>query len=206
MARYTGPVCRQCRAAGQKLFLKGDRCNTAKCAVSRRSYRAGQHGQSRQKVSEYGLRLHEKQKLRRTYGMLEKQFHSYFEKAAHSKGVTGEELLKLLERRLDNVVYRMGFAASRPQARQFVCHGHIQVDGKRVDIPSYLVKPGQMVKIAERSAEFVKNHVLNSQRANAPEWLSADAANLGGQVLSLPHRGQIDAAVREALVVEYYSR
>lgn len=206
MARYTGPVCRLCRAAGQKLFLKGDRCNTPKCAVTRRTYRAGQHGQSRQKVSEYGLRLHEKQKLRRSYGLLERQFHQYFEVAHKAKGVTGEQLLQLLERRLDNVVYRLGVAASRAQARQFVSHGHILVDGKRVNIPSYLLKVGQSIGVTEKGRDFVRNHVLTGQRPSPPDWLSGDLDKLSGQMLSLPQRSQIDAQVREALVVEYYSR
>jgi len=195
-----------CRGAGQKLFLKGERCNTAKCAISRRSYRAGQHGQSRQKVSEYGLRLHEKQKVRRTYGLLEKQFRGYYAKALHLKGVTGDQMLQMLERRLDNVVYRLGMAASRSQARQFVSHGHIQVDGKRVNIPSYLLRSGQNVKVADKSVDFIKNHILGGQRANPPEWLSADLDKLTGQVLSLPQRSQIDAQFKEALVIEFYAR
>ncbi|MCE5235325.1 MAG: 30S ribosomal protein S4 [Clostridiaceae bacterium] len=209
MARYTDSVCRQCRREGTKLFLKGDRCYSAKCAVTKRHTPPGQHGQARaKKMSEYGIQLREKQKCRRAYGVLESQFRKYYTMATNMRGVTGENMLGLLERRLDNVIYRLGFANSRPQARQLVNHGHFRVDGKKVDIPSYLVKPAQIVTVRERSRdmEFLKE--LREQGANKPipKWLDLDAANLTGKVVSMPQRDDIDLTIEEHLIVEFYSR
>lgn len=191
-----------------KLYLKGERCYTDKCAIARRSYPPGQHGQERRKISEYALRLREKQKARRIYGVLERQFRSYFERAERQKGVTGENLLRLLERRLDNVVYRLGFAASRAEARQLVRHGHFQVNGRKVNIPSYLVRPGDEIEVRERSKESAKFKEIADQAAHRtpPAWLEADAANLKGRVLALPTRDQIDVPVQEHLIVELYSK
>ncbi|MFU0799765.1 MAG: 30S ribosomal protein S4 [Xylanivirga thermophila] len=208
MARYTGSVCRLCRREGTKLYLKGDRCYSDKCAISKRPSAPGQHGQSRRKASEYALQLREKQKARRIYGVMEQQFRNYFEIAERMKGVTGENLLQLLERRLDNVVYRLGFASSRAQARQFVLHGHITVDGKRVNIPSYLVDPGQVVAVAEKSAssmDFFKD--LKEQGAQTvPAWLQVDYEKLEATVASLPAREDIDVPIEEHLIVELYSK
>lgn len=206
MARYTEPVCRLCRAEGTKLFLKGERCNTGKCAVVRRAYRPGQHGQNRQKVSEYGVRLKEKQKMRRIYGVLEKQFHKYYENASRSKGVTGEAMLQQLELRLDNLVYRLGFAPSRAMARQVVRHGHVLVNGKRVDIPSAQIKAGATISIVEGSKDFVKNVREAMGPVIVPAWLNADHDNLTGTVLSVPNRSEIDTSVHENLVIEFYAR
>ena len=206
MARYTGPVCRMCRAEGVKLFLKGAKCNTSKCAIVRRSYRPGQHGQARHKVSEYGLRLREKQKARRFYGVLEKQFASYYELADRKAGVTGERLLQLLETRLDNVVHRLGFAPSRPAARQMVKHGHFLVNGRRVDIPSYRLRPGDVISVKEKSGDFVKLQLAATPTSKVPTWLTVDVAALTGTVNALPTREEIDAPIREQLIVEYYSR
>lgn len=206
MARYTDSVCRLCRAEGTKLFLKGERCNTGKCAIVRRSYRPGQHGQGRQKLSEYALRLREKQKLRRIYGVIETQFRRYYEVASSKKGVTGERMLQLLETRLDNVVYRLGFATSRAQARQVVRHGHVLVDGKRVDIPSAQVKPGNVISVREKTAEAVRNLQNLSGPVLVPSWLSVNQDALSGQVLSLPRREEIDTSIQENLVIEFYAR
>lgn len=208
MARYTGPVCRLCRRAGEKLFLKGDKCYTDKCPVERRTYPPGQHGQTRRKTSDYGVHLQEKQKLRRIYGVLERQFERYYEMAAKTKGVTGDTLLQILERRLDNVVYRLGFGASRPQARQLVMHGHVAVNGRKVDIPSYLVKPGDVISIRERSREMdlIKANLEAAQQRGVPGWLSLSPETYSGEVLDLPRRDQIDVDVQEHLVVEFYSR
>lgn len=209
MARYTDSVCRQCRREGEKLFLKGDRCYSAKCAVVKRHTPPGQHGQARQrKQSEYGIQLREKQKCRRAYGVLESQFGKYYEMASNMRGATGENLLSLCERRLDNVVYRLGFADSRPMARQMVCHGHILVNGKKVDIPSYLVKAGQTLTIRERSRDMEHLKELREQGADKPipKWLELDAANLTGRVAALPQRDDIDLTIEEHLIVEYYSR
>jgi small subunit ribosomal protein S4 len=208
LARYIGPVCRLCRVEGTKLFLKGERCNTNKCSVERRRYRPGQHGQARQKVSEYGIRLKEKQKLRRIYGLLEDQFRGYYEKAAVSKGVTGETLLQLLETRLDNVVYRLGFATSRAQARKFVTHGHVTVNGKRVDIASFHVKAGQVIAVKESSQKFVKAALEGFNGNVTPNWVATDLDKLSGQVLTVPVKEEIDTSglVKENLVVEFYSK
>ncbi len=209
MARYTDSVCRQCRREGTKLFLKGDRCYSAKCAVTKRHTPPGQHGQARaRKMSEYGIQLREKQKCRRAYGVLESQFRKYYTMATNMRGVTGENMLGLLERRLDNVIYRLGFADSRPQARQLVTHGHFRVDGKKVDIPSYLVKPGQTVTVRDRSRDLDHLKELREQGAAKPipKWLDLDAANLTGKVVTMPQRDDIDLTIEEHLIVEFYSR
>lgn len=206
MARYIGPVCRICRGEGRKLFLKGERCNTGKCSVVRRSYKAGQHGQKRQKLSEYGIRLKEKQKLRKIYGILEKQFRRYYEMASRKKGVTGEKLLQLLETRLDNVVYKIGFASSRSQARQIVKHGHIKVNNRRVDIPSFLLKTGDKVQVSEKSQEFIRRLMENISFTSVPSWVSIDKNELSCQILDLPKREEIGLDVQENLVIEFYSR
>lgn len=208
MARYTGPVCRLCRREGAKLFLKGDRCYTGKCAIDRRSYAPGQHGQGRKKVSEYGIQLREKQKARRIYGILEKQFRDYFEKADRQQGITGENLLRILERRLDNVVYRLGFASSRNEARQFVRHGHFTLNGKKANIPSIQVRLGDVIKLKDESKDSpqIKGHVENLSKKIVPAWLEQDVTNLSGKMIAQPTREQIDAPVQEHLIVELYSR
>ncbi len=210
MARYIEAVCRQCRREGAKLYLKGDRCYSDKCAFSKRGYAPGQHGQgqARKKVSEYGIQLREKQKTRRIYGLLERQFRNYFEKAERQKGITGENLLVLLERRLDNVVFRFGFASSRTQARQLVRHGHFAVNGRRVDIPSFLVKAGDVVTVAEASkdAPVMKEMAEGLATKTVPAWLELNAAGLSGKVLRYPTREEIDVPVQEHFIVELYSR
>ncbi|MEZ4408630.1 MAG: 30S ribosomal protein S4 [Polyangiales bacterium] len=208
MARYIGPVCKLCRREGMKLFLKGDRCMTDKCAYERRPYPPGQHGQARIKFSEYGLRLREKQKLRRIYGVLERQFRGYFAEADRLKGVTGENLLALLERRLDNVVYRLGFAATRSEARQLVLHHHVTVNGKRVNVPSFLVKVGDKVAIREKSREIarVKDSVQGSERRAPLTWLELDKESFTGTVKTLPVREEVGLEIKEQLIVEFYSR
>jgi small subunit ribosomal protein S4 len=207
MARYTGSVCRLCRREGVKLYLKGQRCYTEKCAIDRRSYAPGQHGQARKKVSEYGIQLREKQKARRVYGVLEKQFRSYYEEAARRSGITGETLLQILESRLDNVVFRLGFAASRPEARQIVKHGHILVNGKRVDIPSYLTNPGDVISFAEKSLESprVKELVEAAESKAVLAWLEKESAT-SARVVRVPNRDEIDVPVAEQMIVELYSR
>ncbi len=206
MARDLGAKCRVCRREGMKLFLKGERCLTEKCAIERRSYPPGEHGRGRIKQSEYLLQLREKQKARRYYGLLEKQFRNYYEKASKQQGITGEVLLRMLETRLDNVVYRLGFAASRSQARQLVRHGHFQVNGRRVNIPSFQVRPDQIVSIkAGSSAEQVIRDATDLTASVAP-WLQADHDNLTGKVLRFPERGEIDTPVQEQLIVELYSK
>ena len=208
MARYTDSVCRLCRREGTKLFLKGDRCYGAKCAVTRRATPPGEHGQERaRKMSEYGMQLREKQKVRRTYGMLEKQFRRTFDKAENMKGVTGDNLLSLLERRLDNVVYRLGFGNSRAQARQFILHGHISVNGKKVDVASYLVNVGDVIAIRERSYDVEQFKAMREGTGRiVPKWLTIDAANLSGTVAALPKKEDIDMSIEEHLIVELYSR
>ncbi len=208
MARYTGPVCRLCRREGMKLFLKGDRCYTAKCALSKRSYAPGQHGQGRKKMSEYGLQLREKQKVRRYYGVLESQFAKYFEMANKKAGVTGENLLQILESRLDNVIYRLGFALSRPEARQLVSHGHFTVNGRKVNIPSYLVKPGEVIAVAEKSKSLpkIKTVLENTEGKVVPKWLELDANTKSAKVVALADREDIDLQVQETLIVELYSK
>lgn len=208
MARYTGAVCRLCRREGTKLYLKGDRCYTDKCAIARRSYAPGQHGQSRKKVSNYGLQLREKQKVRRIYGILEKQFRLYFEKAERMKGVTGENLLRLLELRLDNVAYRMGFGNSRTEARQLVRHGHFTVNGQKVNIPSYQVTVNDLiaVKANSKSSDKFKDLAEAAASKNPPQWLSVNAEMMEARVISLPAREDIDMPIEEHLIVELYSK
>ena len=207
MARYTEAVCRLCRREGMKLYLKGDRCYTDKCAINKRNMAPGQHGTSRKKLSNYGVQLREKQKVKRHYGVLETQFGNYYEMADHQKGITGENLLRILETRLDNVVYRLGFAASRAQARQLVVHGHFLVNGKKVDIPSYLVSVGDEIAASERSIGLPKFKAqVEEAKGNAPEWLSADLEKLQGKVVSMPNREDIDLPISENLIVELYSK
>ncbi len=208
MARYTGAVCRLCRREGQKLFLKGERCTSSKCAIARREYAPGQHGQGRKKVSEYGLQLRAKQKARRYYGVLEGQFSRYFEMAERKQGMAGENLLRILESRLDNVVYRLGFASSRPEARQLVRHGHYTVNGKKVNIPSYLLKAGDTVSIAQgsRSSEKIKAVLESNGARPVPMWLDLDRNTLEAKVVQLPNREDIDFDVEEHLIVELYSK
>ena len=208
MARYTDAVCRICRREGDKLFLKGDRCYTDKCAIARRGYAPGQHGQGRKKASEYASQLREKQKAKKYYGLLEKQFHHYFELAEKMPGMPDENLLKLLETRLDNVVYRAGFAMSRPEARQLVSHAHFTVNGKKVNIPSYLVKAGDVIAIRESSMDSDKVKGVLEANASRPalNWLSVDRAKAQATVVSIPERSDIDLQVAEHLIVELYSK
>lgn len=210
MARYIEAVCRQCRREGAKLYLKGDRCYSDKCAFSRRGYAPGQHGQqqARKKVSEYGTQLREKQKARKIYGILERQFRNYFSKAERQKGITGENLLIMLERRLDNVVYRLGFADSRTQARQLVRHGHFLVGGRQVDVPSFLVKAGSVVAVKEGSKEspIFKEIAEALSHKTVPAWLEMSANDFTGKVVRYPTREEIDVPVQEHFIVELYSR
>jgi small subunit ribosomal protein S4 len=208
MARYTESVCRLCRREGAKLYLKGSRCYTKKCAFERRPSPPGQHGVRRRKVGDYGLQLREKQKVRRVYGVLERQFRGYFDEAEQRPGVTGESLLRSLETRLDNVVYRLGFASSRAQARQLVSHGHFAVNGVPTNIPSFRLKPGDRIEVREgkRNREPFKLAKETLRNHQAPEWLSIDAAKLAGTVAELPRRDQMPLDLNEQLVVEYYSR
>lgn len=210
MARYRGPVCRLCRREGMKLFLKGERCHSEKCAIERRNFVPGQHGKDRKaKLVGYGLQLREKQKVRRIYGVLERQFRNTFEKAAGMKGITGENLLGSLERRLDSVLYRMGLATSRAQARQVVRHGHIQVNGKKVDIPSFAVKPGEEISVRESSKN--NSAILAARDATAhapsPSWMDVDRENLKGRINSIPRRDELtQIPINEQLIVELYSK
>ena len=210
MARYTESQCRLCRREGEKLYLKGDRCYGEKCSFAKRSYAPGQHGAAaaRKKRSEYGLQLREKEKVRRIYGVLEKQFRLYYKAAVRQGGVTGENLLVLLESRLDNVVYRLGFAKSRAEARQQVRHGHITVNGRRVDIPSFRVRTGDLVAVAPKAKDMlvIKSALISNERAQVPAWLEVDIEKLQGSVLALPQRDQIDLDIREQLIVELYSK
>jgi len=211
MARYTGPACKLCRREGEKLLLKGERCFTPKCAMERRAYAPGMHGrqaQFRRKESDYSLQLREKQKARRIYGVLERQFRRYFKEAERRKGLTGVNLLVILESRLDNVVYRLGFADSRVQARQLVRHGHFDVNGRKTNIPSFLVKGGNVIAVRERSKNLAYFRDLSTvmEHRVVPEWLSLDIAKMEGRVLSFPAREDIDASLNEQLIVEYYSR
>lgn len=208
MSRYTGPVCRLCRAEGAKLFLKGDRCYTEKCGLTKRNSKPGQHGTRRGKMSEYGLRLREKQKLRRFYGLNETQFGAVYVKATKMPGQTGHNFLQLLECRLDNIVYRLGFGVSRSQARQLVCHGHFTVNGRKLDIPSAVLRPGDVVAVAEGSKDVVllKENSEASAARSIPAWLDFSAAAMTGTVLSIPMREQIEVPVNEQLVVEFYAR
>jgi small subunit ribosomal protein S4 len=208
MARYTEAVCRLCRREGEKLYLKGDRCYTNKCSVGKRAFAPGQHGQERKKVSEYGIQLREKQKLRRIYGVLERQFSGYFSSAERKKGITGQNLLQILETRLDNVVYRLGMGSSRKEARQLVRHGHFLVNNKKVNIPSYLLKPGDEITIKESSLSSpkIKENLEDAAGRAIPEWLEGNPTSHSGKVKTLPTREQIDIPVQEHLIVELYSR
>lgn len=208
MARYTGPVCRLCRREGKKLYLKGDRCVSGKCALDRRSTAPGQHGAATKKLKEYGKQTREKQSTRRYYGVLEKQFVNYYEEANRQQGMTGENLLKLLERRLDNVVYRMGMASSRKEARQLVLHGHFTVNGKKVDIPSVLVRAGDEIAVTERFKKSAKCKALGEALESkiSPKWLEVDKANFVAKVVALPEREDIDYPFEEQLIVELYSK
>ncbi len=208
MARYTDAVCRQCRREGQKLFLKGDRCYSDKCGVVRRAYPPGQHGQGRKKVSEYGTQLREKQKARRYYGVLESQFEKYFDMAARATGVTGDNLLRLLESRFDNTIYRLGFAMSRPEARQLVSHGHFQVNGRNVNIPSFQVKVGDEITLKARSRNIdkIKTTLENNASRVPPGWLDFDRDNVTARVVRLPLREDIDLPLEEHFIVELYSK
>ena len=209
MARYTGPVCRLCRREGMKLFLKGEKCLTSKCPVERRAFPPGQHGKDRRpKIVGYGLQLREKQKARRIYGVLEAQFRNYFERAARKPGVTGELLLRQLEMRLDNVVYRLGFATSRPQARQLVLHGHIQVGGRKVNVPSYQVRAGEQVGVREASRKLAPVQHAKEMAAHQglPTWLEVDREQFQGRIISLPGREDAGIPVQEQMIVELYSK
>ncbi|MBU3160210.1 30S ribosomal protein S4 [Clostridium frigoris] len=206
MARYTGATCRLCRREGMKLNLKGDRCFTDKCAFARRGYAPGQHGQSKKKMSNYGLQLREKQKAKRIYGILESQFRRYYEKADKLRGITGENLLKLLEVRLDNVVYKLGYGNSRQEARQLVTHGHFLVNGKKVDIPSYSLTVNEVVSACEKSRATEKFKVFLENPKTLPNWLEANLEKFEGKVLAIPTREDIDVPVNETLIVELYSK
>ncbi len=208
MARYTGPVCRLCRREGLKLFLKGNRCYTEKCAIDRRAYAPGQHGQGRKKLSEHGLQLREKQKARRYYGVLESQFEKYFEMAFKKKGVTGENLLQILESRLDNVIYRLGWGSSRAESRQLVRHGHFAIDGKKINIPSYLVKEGEVITIREKSRNLpkIKSVLEEGEGKVIPQWLDLNKDTLEVRVVGLATREDIDIPMEEHLIVELYSK
>ena len=208
MARYTGPACKLCRREGTKLFLKGDRCLSGKCAIDRRNTAPGQHGAATKKLREYGMQLREKEKTKRYYGVLERQFVNYFEEADRTKGMTGENLICLLERRLDNVVYRMGMAASRKEARQLVLHGHFTLNGKNVNIPSLIVKAGDVISVKEASRASVKIKALAEELAtkSAPKWLDVDKNGLSVKVVTLPARDDVDFEFNEQLIVELYSK
>ena len=209
MARYIGPVCRLCRREGMKLFLKGERCYTEKCAIEKRNMPPGQHGRARKaKMVGYGVQLREKQKVKRIYGVLENQFRRYFETAERTRGITGETLLQLLERRLDNVVYRAGFSTSRAQARQLVRHGHFLVNGRKVDVPSYSVRQGDVVSVRQSSLENAAiAHAMEEVKGRGvPEWITIDSTKLSGTIASLPTREQINLPVQEQLIVELYSK
>ena len=208
MARYTDSVCRLCRRENLKLFLKGERCYTDKCAIERRNYPPGQHGQGRPKFSEYSIQLREKQKVKRMYGLLEKQFRRTFAEAARTKGITGETLLVLLERRLDNVAYRLGFASSRAEARTLVRHGHVLVNGKKVNIPSYTVRAGDVVSVAESSRQMgrVLSSMEGAQRRGVPDWAEVDKDTFSGKIKILPTRSDITMPINEKLIVELYSK
>ncbi|MBS4535530.1 30S ribosomal protein S4 [Clostridium sp. D2Q-14] len=207
MARYTGPVCRQCRREGLKLYLKGDKCFTDKCSVSKRNYAPGEHGQGRSKLSNYGVQLRERQKVRRYYGVSEKQFVKYFDMADKMEGITGENFLKILETRLDNVIFRLGLASSRAEARQLVNHGHFMVNGRKVDIPSYLISTGDVIEVKEKSIKSPKfKELVEGHQGNVPQWLDIDSENLKGKVVAEPSREDIELPIEEHLIVEWYSK
>lgn len=208
MARYTGSLCRICRRETEKLFLKGDRCFTEKCSVERRQYPPGQHGQRRGKLSDYGVQLREKQKVRNIYGVFERQFRKYFHNAERKKGVTGEVLLQYLEKRLDNIVFRMGFAPNRRGARQLITHGHFLVNGRKVNVPSFLVQTGDVIETREKSREIpiIKESIAKGEQRGVPSWLEVDAQNLKAKVLQIPTREEIQLPAQEQLIVELYSK
>lgn len=208
MARYTEALCRICRREGEKLFLKGDRCYTEKCALERRKYPPGQHGQARRKISDYGIQLREKQKVRKTYGLLERQFRRYFHAAERSKGITGEVLLQLLETRFDNIIYRMGFACNRRKARQLISHGHFLVNGRKVNIPSYVVKGGDLIEVKESSRDIpeIIDSLSKVEHRGIPGWIEVDSTSFRGKVLRVPSRDEIQLPVQEQLIVELYSK
>ncbi len=206
MAKMVGPDCRQCRREGCKLFLKGERCVSKKCAFERRPVIPGQHGASRKRVTEYGTQLREKQKVKKAYGILEKQFRKYYEEAERMKGVTGENMLSLIERRLDNVIYRMGIGASRSECRQIVNHGHITVNGRRVNIPSYIVKVGDVIAVKENKKDLEMFKQLKGMKIVMPKWLEFNADTLTGKILAMPQREDIDLNIQEHLIIELYSR
>jgi small subunit ribosomal protein S4 len=208
VARYSGPVCKLCRREGMKLFLKGERCFKPSCAIEKRNYAPGQHGNRRTKVQAYGVQLREKQKTKRIYGVLERQFRRHFGEAERRRGITGQNLLEILERRLDNVAYRLGFAGSRPQARQLVSHGHVLVDGRRVDVPSFQVKQGMTVSVKEASRKnaLVMSSLDQARGRGVPRWLSLEAESFRGTVVSLPGREDITLPIQEQLIVELYSK
>ncbi|MBS4537328.1 30S ribosomal protein S4 [Clostridium sp. D2Q-11] len=207
MARYTGPVCRQCRREGLKLYLKGDKCFTDKCPITRRNYAPGEHGQGRKKLSNYGVQLREKQKVRRYYGVSEKQFAKYFSMADKMEGIAGENFLKVLESRLDNVVFRLGLAASRAESRQLVNHGHFMVNGSKVDIPSYLISVGDVIEVKEKSTKSSKfKELVEGHQGNVPQWVEIDTENLKGKIVAEPSREDIDIPIEEHLIVEWYSK
>lgn len=212
MARYTGPVCKLCRREGEKLFLKGERCFSPKCAMEKRAYPPGQHGRmaqwKRSKASDFGAQLRAKQKARRVYGVLEKQFRRYYKQALKARGVTGLTLLQILESRLDNVIYRMGYASSRAQARQLVSHGHFVVNDRRTDVPSMQIKPGDVIEVREgsRKKTIIKELMALAEERPAPDWIKRDVKQMSGGIGRLPERTEIDANLNEQLIVEYYSR
>lgn len=209
MARYRGPVCRLCRREGEKLFLKGDRCNTEKCAIERRAYAPGQHGRDRRlRITAYGLQLREKQKARRIYGIMEKQFRNYFHEAARLPGVTGVNLLQILEARLDNLVYRLGFAPSRPSARQLVLHGHFTVNGRKASVPSYRVRPGDVISVRDtsRGLPLIQESAETRAGRDLPEWLESNPKTMKGRFLRVPSRETIPTTIQENMIVELYSK
>lgn len=212
MARYTGPVCKLCRREGEKLFLKGERCFSPKCAIERRAYPPGQHGRmaqwSRSRTSDFGDQLRAKQKARRVYGVLERQFRRYYKQALKARGLTGLTLLQILESRLDNVIYRLGYASSRAQARQLVTHGHFLVNGRRTDIPSMQIKPGDVIEVREgsRNKTLIVDLFAMAEDRTVPEWVSRDVKKMTGEIKRLPERSEIDANLNEQRIVEYYSR
>ena len=206
MSRYTDASCRLCRREAQKLFLKGERCYSVKCALEKRPNPPGQHGQGRKKISEYGVQLREKQKAKRFYGLQETQFRNTFDKAAKKKGITGETLLVMLETRMDNVVFRLGFASSRKEARQLVVHGHFMVNGKKVDIPSAMVSAGDVIKVKDKSMSSPKFKEIREMAISVPAWMSVDVERLEGKIVSMPRREDIDTPIAEHLIVELYSK
>lgn len=206
MARYTGPVCKLCRREGVKLYLKGDRCYSDKCAIARRAYAPGQHGQSRKKLTNYGMQLREKQKAKRIYGVLESQFRKYYAEAERERGIAGENLLRILETRLDNAVFRLGLANSRSEARQLVRHSHFTVNGSKVNIPSAQIKVGDVIAVKDKSRQSNKFKAIAEVQTNVPKWLTVDLDKMEGQVVALPQREDIEIPVNETLIVELYSK